>query len=354
MRAYSAVPVRQKRVTHKDVAERAGVSVATVSYVINKGPRPVATETRERVEEAIAALGYYPNELARSLRIQQTSTVGLIIPNSANPFYAEIARELERTCTAEGVLVLLCNSEREPEREKRFIQMLRAKQVDGAVITPHSDVMALLQPLLAAHIPVVVLEHSVPGLHCIAIDDMEGGRLATEHLIGLGHRRIGLIRRRQITALSMRRHEAYRLALAEAGLSYDPAIVVKSGPLQADGYAAMQRLLALPDPPTGVFTHNDIIAMGAIRAILDTGLSVPGDISIVGYDDITAAAYLAPPLTTIRSPKVEMGRLAGQTILRLAQGDVTLPPRTETLPVQLIVRASTGPPRIASIAAKKA
>ena len=345
MGEYGAAPVRQKRVTHKDVAERAGVSVATVSYVINKGPRPVSVEARERVEEAIAALGYYPNELARSLRIQQTSTVGLVIPNSANPFYAEIARELERACTQEGVLVLLCNSEREPDRERRFIQMLRAKQVDGAVITPHSDAIALLEPLLAARIPVVVLEHSIPGLHCIAIDDLEGGRLATHHLVSLGHRRIALIRRRQTTALSMLRHEGYRQVLAEAGIAYDPTLVVKSGPLQGDGYAAMQQLLTITPRPTAVFTHNDIIAMGAIRAIYDAGLDVPGDISIVGYDDITSAAYLAPALTTIRSPKIEMGKLAGQTILRLAQGDMTIPPQTVTLPVELIVRASTAPPR---------
>lgn len=333
--------VARKRVTHRDVAERAGVSVATVSYVINNGPRPVSSEARERVEEAIAALGYYPNELARSLRIQHTSTVGLIIPNSANPFYAEVARELERVCAAEGFLMLLCNSERDPAREVRFVQMLRAKQVDGAVITPHSDTLTLLQPLLAAHIPVVVLEHAIPHMHCIAIDDLEGGRLATRHLIGLGHTRIGLIRRRPITALSMQRHEGYRLELARAGIPYDSSLVVQSGPLQADGYAAMQQLLAQKNRSTAVFTHNDIVALGAMRAIYDAGLRVPDDLSVVGYDDISAAPYLVPPLTTIRSPKAEMGALAAMTILRLVQDPESTSPRTTMLPVELVVRGST-------------
>jgi LacI family transcriptional regulator len=313
--------------------------VATVSYVINNGPRRVADETRERVEEAIATLGYYPSEVARSLRLQQSSTVGLIIPNSANPFYAEIARELERACTEEGLLVLLCNSDRDPQREQRFVYMLRAKQVDGVVITPQGDAEALLQPLLAAHIPVVVLEHSLPHVHCIAIDDLEGGRLATQHLIDLGHRRIGVIRY-QSTALSVQRHQGYCQALASAGIEYCPDLVVTSGSMQADGYTAMQQLLALEQPPTAVFTHNDIMALGAMRAIYDAGLSVPRDISIVGYDDITAAAYLAPPLTTVRSPKTEMGVLAASTILGLIQGQ-ELPLATVTLPVELIVRGST-------------
>lgn len=331
--------LRQKRVTHKDVAARAGVSVATVSYVINNGPRHVADETRVRVEEVIAELGYYPSEVARSLRLQQSSTVGLVIPNSANPFYAEIARELERACTEEGLLVLLCNSDRDPEREQRFVFMLRAKQVDGVVITPHGDASALLQPLLAAHIPVVVLEHSLPGIHCIGIDDLEGGRLATQHLIDLGHRRIGVIHH-ETTALSVQRQQGYRMALAAAGIEYRPELVITSGSMQADGYSAMQRLLALHQRPTAVFTHNDIIALGAMRAIYDRGLAVPQDISIVGYDDIAAAAYLAPPLTTVRSPKTEMGMLAARTILQLVQ-EPDLPAQTVTLPVELIVRAST-------------
>ena len=186
-----------------------------------------------------------------------------------------------------------------------------------------------------------MLEHSLPGVHCIGIDDLEGGRVATQHLIDLGHRRIGVIHH-ETTALSVQRHQGYRKALAAAGIEYRPELVITSGSMQADGYVAMQQLLALPERPTAVFTHNDIIALGAMRAIYDAGLAVPGDISIVGYDDITAAAYLAPPLTTVRSPKTEMGVLAARTILQLVQ-EPDLPAQTVTLPVELIVRASTAP-----------
>ena len=340
--------MRQKRVTHKDVALRAGVSVATVSYVINNGPRPVSAHARRRVEAAIAELGYVPNELARSLRLQQTSLVGLIIPSLSNPVYGEIARELERVCTQQGMLVVLCNSERAEDRERGFVRTLRSKQVDGVVITPHGEALPLLEPLLAAHIPVVVLEHSLPGIHCIVIDELEGGRLATQHLLDLGHRRIGLIRRNPTRAMSWQRHDGYRLALENGGIAYDPSLVVHCGSSHAEGYAAMAQLLALDKRPTAVFIHNDILAMGAMRAIYDAGLSIPGDVSLVGYDDIASAAYLSPPLTTVRIPKVEMGTLAGHTIMQLAQArpDLVpeLAPRTVTLSVELVLRSSTAAP----------
>jgi LacI family transcriptional regulator len=317
--------------------------VATVSYVINNGPRPVSPATRRRVEEAISSLGYFPNELARSLRLQQSSTIGLIIPNSANPFWAEIAREIEWICTRAGFLLLLCNSDRIHERELRAVQMLRAKAVDGVILAPHGDVDALLRPLRAAGTPVVLLEQSVPGVDCVVIDDLAGGLLATRHLLGLGHRRIAMIRRRQTTATSMLRIEGYRQALAEAGLPFDAELVIAGGPLQHDGYQAMQALLALDRPPTALFTHNDVVAMGALRAAYDGGLRVPDDLSVVGYDDITAAAYLAPPLTTVRSPKADMGMWAGDTITHLALGSWTALPATRTLPVELVIRGSTGP-----------
>lgn len=333
-----------KRVTHKDVAERAGVSVATVSYVLNNGPRPVAPETRLKVEEAIAELGYYPNELARSLRLQQSSTIGLILPNVMNPVFAEIAHQLESICTQEGFLVLLCNSDRQHDREERFIQMLRAKQVDGVVITPHSEPLLLIKPLIQARIPVVVLEHDLPGVHCIAMDEMQGGRMATLHLIGLGHRRIALIKRTPNSALSTQRSVGYQQALAAAGIPYEPRLVLECAAGQTAGAQAMQQLLTLPDPPTAVLTHNDVLAMGALHAIHSAGLAIPDDISVVGYDDITSAAYFSPPLTTVRSPKAEMGVLAGRMILQLVRRTAEQPPQTRILPVELIVRASTAPP----------
>lgn len=320
------------------------MSVAVVSYVVNNGPRPVSPETQAKVEQAIEELGYYPNELARSLSRKQTATIGLIIPNLLNPVYAEIADSLENVCVAEGYMLMLCATRRNPDEEKKFAEILRANQVSGVVAIPSEAPQEILNPLRQAQIPTVILEHDLPDTYCVAIDDLQGGRLATQHLLSLGHRRIGLIKREQVSALSFRRFIGYCQVLEEAGFSIDPALVIESKAGQAAGYHSMQQLLALPNPPTAVFTHNDVLAVGAMRAIYDAGLRVPDDISIVGYDDITNSSYTNPRLTTIRFSVAEMGRRAGQVILELAQkkGDVSA--RTITLPVELVVRASTAPP----------
>jgi DNA-binding LacI/PurR family transcriptional regulator len=334
-----------KPATRREVAERAGVSVAVVSYVVNDGPRPVAPETRIKVERAIEELGYYPNELARSLSRKQTAIIGLIIPSLVNPVYAEIADSLARYCAAEGYRVILGSSGRDHQSEVEFAKSLRAKQVDGVVMIPSESPEEILEPLQLARIPAVVLEHELPNTHCIAIDDLQGGQLATQHLLSLGHRRIGMIKRKQSSALSHLRYIGFRNTLQAAGIPLDPVLVVESRAGQASGYASMQKLLALPQPPTAVFAHNDVLAMGAISAIYRAGLTVPHDISIVGYDDTIQATYFNPPLTTIKIPIAEMGRVAGTTILDLVKNNNLLSPQTTTLPVQLIVRASTTPLR---------
>ena len=271
-------------------------------------------------------------------------TIGLIIPSLTNPVYAEIAESLERVCTAEGYIVMLCGTGRDPDKERKLPETLRAKQVDGVVIIPSQSPEEILKPLRQAHIPTVVLEHNLPDTHCIAIDDRQGGRLATQHLLSLGHRRIGLIKREPYSALSYLRAVGYREILEEAGVPFDPALVVESRAGQAAGYSSMQQLLALPNPPTAVFTHNDVLAMGAMHAIFDAGLAVPADISVVGYDDTISSSYLNPSLTTVKFPVAEMGRRAGQIILELAQKEGSLAARTIMLPVELVVRASTAPP----------
>ena len=337
--------VEIKPVTRKQVAERARVSVAVVSYVVNDGPRPVSPETRLKVVRAIEELGYYPNELARSLSRKQTAIIGLIIPSLVNPVYAEIADSLTRFCGAEGYRVILGSSGRHHQTEVEFAKSLRAKRVDGVVIIPSESPEEILNPLQQAQIPTVVLEHDIPNTYCIAIDDLQGGKLATQHLLSLGHRCIGMIRRKPTSALSHLRYKAFRDVLETANISLGPDLVVECEAGQASGYASMQKLLALPQPPTAVFAHNDVLAMGAISAIYHAGLTVPHDISIVGYDDTIQAAYFNPPLTTVKLPIAEMGRVAGKTILDLVKNGNLLSPQTITLPVELIVRASTAPLR---------
>jgi LacI family transcriptional regulator len=335
----------RKPVTSRDVAKRAGVSVATVSYVLNDGPRPVSPETQAKVEKAIEELGYFPNELARSLTRKQTATIGLMLPNLINPVYAEIAESFESVCTASGYTVMLTGTDRNLAKEEKLAETLRSKQVDGVVILPSEEPYSFLKLFQQANIPMVVLEHDLANTHCIVIDDLRGGRLAMQHLLSLGHRRIALIERETLSPHGHLRGLGCREVLEESGIPLDPDLVIVGKAGQAAGYAAMQQWLALPDSPTAVFAHNDMLAVGAIRAVFDAGLMVPDDISVVGHDDTTIINYLNPRLTTVKFPVAEMGRRAGQIILELVQQPDSLPAQIITLPVELVVRDSTAPPK---------
>lgn len=338
--------MKKQRVTREDVARRAGVSTAVVSYVINDGPRPVSPETREKVEQAIDELGYFPNEVARSLKRKQSLTIGLVLPNVNNPVYGEIAGIFEQICIQAGYLVLLCTTGRSPDQEQKCVRMLRAKQVDGVIVMPSQRPRELVEPLTQANIPTVVLEHNLEDLPCVAIDDLEGGRLATQHLIKLGHQRIALIRREPTSTTSSQRLVGYRDALESAGIPFDASLVVETETGFDAGFQAMQHLLDSSDPPpTAVFAHNDVLALGAMHAIRSAGLRIPNDISVVGYDDTAGSAYLDPPLTTIKYPKAEMGRCAAQLVLKLIQDSTVASPETTILPVELIIRSSTAPRR---------
>lgn len=341
---------KKKRITRKDVAKRAGVSVAVVSYVVNDGPRPVTPETRAKVEKAIEELGYYPNELARSLRLQQSSTIGLITPDFTNPVYGEIAESIQEVCLPNGYLTLFVYSGDNPDREKQLLLMFRAKHVDGVIMQPVTpDPLEAIKPLRKAKIPVVLLQHDCCGVHCVVLTDVQGGQLATQHLLDLGHRRVGLISGRLPSAArAEERLLGYRQTLKAAGIEPDPVLVIESDVNQNGGYQAMQQLLALPEPPTAVFCHNDVLALGAMHAIQVAGLSIPGDISIVGYDDTAGSAHLAPPLTTIRFSRKEMGHQAATILFRAIEQGEDHEPSTVRVPVELMVRASTGPPPQAS------
>ncbi len=331
-------------VSIKDIARALDVSPSTVSRARNNKPG-VSAETRKRILRAIEELGYSPNELARGLKLQQSSTVGLVIPNIHNQVYAEIASSLENVCTSEGYLVILCNSGRDPRREDTLVHMLRAKRVDGIVMIPGQDPLRLVEPLRRAHIPTVILEHDVPGEYCVIVDDLAGGRLGTQYLLDLGHRRIAMISRTRHSGTSALRVTGYRQVLEEAGIPFDAELLVECESGHEAAYQAMKRLLALDNPPTAVFTHNDVQALGVLHAVQSAGLSVPGDVSVIGFDDISSSAYFYPPLTTVRYPKQEVGRLAAETVLALVRGNDLPGPWTRILPVELVIRGSTAPRR---------
>jgi LacI family transcriptional regulator len=335
----------RSRVTRKDVAARAGVSVAVVSYVVNNGPRPVTSETRAKVEKAIKELGYYPNELARSLALQQSSTIGFITPNYVNPVYGEMAEGIQEVCFPNGYLMLFVYSGNSPDREKQLLLMFRAKQVDGVIMQPlTSDPAAAIQPLQQARIPVVLIQHECCDVPSVVLADVQGAQLATQHLLDLGHRRIGFIKGRLPSAArTEERLSGYHEALKAAGQEYDPTLVIVRDAIQDGGYDAMQELLSLSEPPTAIFCHNDALAVGAMHAIQAAGLSIPGDISVVGYDDTASSAHLTPPLTTISFSKREMGRQAATILFHAIEQAGYSEPQTVEVPVNLVVRASTGP-----------
>ncbi|MHB8627373.1 MAG: LacI family DNA-binding transcriptional regulator [Aggregatilineales bacterium] len=334
---------KNNRVTRQDVADRAGVSTATVSYVINNGPRPVADETRRRILQVIDELGYYPNELARSLTMKQTLTFGFVVPDLVNPYFANIAQQFEDICFAKGYMVFICDTHRDLAKEIRIAESLRSKQVDGVAIVPDSGSLRAIQILEQAGIATVVMEHDTPNLQCVAIDDFNGGMIGTEHLLALGHRRIAHIRQEGSTT-SQRRHQGYVYAHQSAGLAPAPAYTIACGYEFSAGIQAMNYLLGLPERPTAVFAHNDVIALNAIYTIVEAGLSVPDDISVVGYDDIAEAAISRPPLTTVSYPKSAMARWTTDRLFDLIAGHDILP-TTILLPTGLLVRRSTTEPR---------
>lgn len=333
-------------ITIRDVARHAQVSVTTVSHVVN-ATRFVSEVARERVQRAIDELGYVPSALARSLKSNRTHTVGMMIPNSSNPYFAEIIRGIEDTCYGAGFNVILCNSDDDPHKQSTYVRLLSEKQVDGLIVMSSGSDSELLDTLRAARMPQVVVDREIDDLAAdlVEVNHEAGGGLATRHLLGLGHRRIACIAGPQGLSSARQRVEGYRAALAEAGGAVDEALVRSGDFTSAGGHAAMLALLEPADPrrwPTAVFASNDLMAMGAVSAAASRGLRIPQDLSVVGFDDIALAAYCNPPLTTIAQPKHETGELAARLLLeRIADPSRGL--QREILQPALQLRQSTGP-----------
>jgi LacI family transcriptional regulator len=336
-----------RRPTQEDVARLAGVSRATVSYVINNrigGNVRVSEETRRRVLEAVEKLGYQPNLLARSLRRGQTHTLGMIMPDSANPFFAEVARGVEDTSFEQGYSVILCNSDGDLKKELLYTKVLIEKQVDGILFVAAGMSTEHIRSLQDRHVPLVVVDRDIPGLavDSVLTDNAHGGRLGTRHLVELGHRRIGCITGPSNITPSAERITGYHHALREAGIPADEKLVMKGDFQCESGYRAAQQLLAMDDPPTAIFACNDMMAIGTICAAQELGRWVPSALSVVGFDDVSLASFTNPPLTTIFQPKYEMGIVAA-TMLLERKRDLEMPPRRRTLDTSLLIRQSTAP-----------
>jgi LacI family transcriptional regulator len=331
-------------VTIKDVARRSGVSPMTVSRVINQSQR-VSPVTRSRVEQAISELGYVPSRLARGLSRQKTGTIALIVPDVANPFFTLIVRGAEDVARRAGYRVLLCDTRFDLTLEAEVIEEMIAHRVEGIVIAPVSDASrGQLKRLARFGVPFVLIDRTIPGMDCDVVlgDSTAGARRLVEHLIALGHRRIGMIVEDENVSTARERRAGYAEALEGAGIPFDPALVGRATADPHGGVVGMQTLLRLAERPTAVFTVNNLVALGAIEAVRAAGLEVPDDIALVCYDDIEYASRLYPFLTVMLQPAETFGSLGTQLLFERIDGRRLDGGRKVVLPADFVVRESCG------------
>lgn len=302
----------------KDVAEAAGVSLGTVSNVLNR-PDSVAPKTRARVQRAIDQLGYVRNESARQLRAGHSRTVGLVVLDVANPFFTDVAKGVESLTDERDMVVTMCNSGEETGRENRHLDVLLEQRVLGVLITPVSTHNPRLDLFIDRGIPVVLLDRGAGRrqMCSVAVDDVRGGRLAGAHLVEQGHRRLAFAGGPLSIDQVAERLQGLREAVTEAGGDADDVMVCDTPALRIDaGRLAGQRLASMPadERPTAVFCANDLVALGVLQEAIRHGLHVPKDLAIVGYDDIQYAGGAAVPLSSVRQPREELGRAAAELL----------------------------------------
>jgi LacI family transcriptional regulator len=331
----------------RDVARMAGVSVSTVANVLSR-PAIVAPATRSRVEQAIRQVGYVPNGPARQLRGLPSPIVGSVTMDLANPFFAELNRGIEDRLADAGCLVLACSTDLQPSKEQQLLDLLQQQAVRGVIIAPITPDPTGLLEISHRGTPVILLDHPRERLDlcAVAVDDVLGGQLAAEHLIALGHRRIAYLGGTVEPGTVTRRRQGIRQALAAARLDPDRALLDlrASSPLLVEtAAAAVAQILAARPRPTAVICVNDTAALGVLHGLDAAGVRVPEDISVVGYDDLSFAARLAPPLTTVNQPKYQLGQAAADLLLDEAQPDHTH--REIHFRPALVIRSSTAPPR---------
>lgn len=318
-------------VSIKDIAKAASVSHSTVSRALSDSPL-ISAETKARIRQLAQQMGYSPDYRARSLVKGRTQTVGVVVTTITDPFIAEVVQGIEDTAQQYGYTVILCNSQSDPEREVGAVDMLQSKRVDGLIVTS-SRVGALYgEQLDRTGVPIVLVNNhnaqSGPYTFSVGVDNEHGGRMATDHLIQEGHRRIAYITGPNNHSDDLDRLSGYRQALYAAGIPYDLDLVVSGTGRVEGGRRALQVMRALEPLPTAAFCYNDMTAVGLIQAVRSMGLSVPVDLAVVGFDDVLFASVVEPLLTTIAQPKALMGQKAMEMVLTLLE---VREPETEVL-----------------------
>lgn len=327
----------------KDVAKLAGVSIATVSRVINNKPEGISQERRKYIQKIIDETGYRPSGLARGLVTKKTSTIGLIISDISNPAYPLMARGVEDAAQANKYSMVLCNTNFKPEREKRYIDILKEKGVDGIILEISQGAnKEYVRNILKNDIPIVLIDEPVINRNAygVFVNNRKGGYIATKHIIELGHKRIACFTGPYSSLTAVERMEGYKQALSEAGLPVDENIIMSGAYKQETGYRFMREVINLFKEVTAVFSTNDSIAMGVYKAVKAFGYKIPKDYSVVGFDDVYDMELIEPALTDVAQPAYEMGRAAVKMLIEILNG---VKPRKKKIifEPELIIREST-------------
>jgi LacI family transcriptional regulator len=330
-------------VTRKDVARLAGVSTATVSYVINSGPRPVADETRKRVVWAIKQLNYQPSAIARSLTTKRTNTIGFIIPDILNPVHSSIAKSFEDALRSAGYSLILCNSDEDPEVELAYLHVLISKQVDGIALTPTGENRSLIFSIIEQGKTVLLLDRLMDGAKadCVLFDNEPGTYFAIRHLIEQGHQRIGLIGLQDTLTPGKERLDGYKRALLEGGIKIDPDLI-RMGTFKAqEGEALIESLLSIENPPTAIFVGSNRLMRSLLPYVKSHHLRLPDDIAICTFDDLSDYATRTPSITAVSTSTGEFGTQAAQLLIARMTGAYVGEPRQIRIPCTLNIRESS-------------
>jgi len=329
--------------TRDDVAKLAGVSSATVSYVINNGPRPVSEGARRKVLWAIEQLNYSPSTIARSLKTKRTHTIGLIISDILDPFLAFIAKSAEDLLLAQEYSLTVCNSRELPERELGWLRMLRQRRVEGLILLPTGANQSLLLTMIEAGQHLTLIDRCVEGVEadCVLIDNEQGAYEAVQHLLALGHRRIGLLNLPSSLAPGQGRLEGYQRALRDAGVPFSGQLVQEGSLTAEESYALAGGLLDLRPPPTALFVASNRLAEGVLCQAKVRGLRMPDDLAVCVFDDVSYYRFFEPSVTAVSVDGGELAERAVQFVIERIDGAYSGEPRLARIPCQLQVREST-------------
>ena len=330
--------------TIKDVAAIAGISYTTVSHVLNR-TRPVSDEVRKKVEAAIEQLNYVPSAVARSLKAKATATIGLLIPNGINPYFAELARGIEDYCERNGFCVILCNSDDNPDKQRNYLRVLLEKRVDGLIVSSVGGGDSLVEGLSTVRTPMVIVDRDLENVTAdlVRIDHELGAYLATSHLLSLGHRHVACICGPAETSVARMRLAGYRRAMQEAAIEVPERWIVESDFTGPSGYQAAGKLLS-DDRPTAIFAANDMVGIGVLRAAAERNVRVPADLSVIGFDDIQMSQYVYPALTTVGQSILQLGERAAELLLRRISTPGSSPVEQVIVAPSIVLRESTAPP----------